>query len=84
MKKYKIKPKSGEELSDKEISKYKDFGGMMTNYNDHKTKMHQPLYKNPKFFLALLLILLVIYLLAETSRKDKEINLNHPTEIQKP
>ena len=36
MKKYKIDPKRGEELSDKEISKYKDFGRLMTNYNEHK------------------------------------------------
>lgn len=84
MKKYKINPKSEEELSDKEISKYKDFGNLMTSYNDHKTKMHQPLYKNPKFFLALLLILLVLYLIAESSRKEAEIDQPTPTEIQKP
>lgn len=84
MKKYKINPKSEKELSKEEISKYKDFGNLMTNYNDHKTKMHQPLYKNPKFFLALLLILLVIYLIAESSRKDAVHDQKPPTEIQKP
>ena len=84
MKKYKIDPKRVEELSDKEISKYKDFGRLMTNYNEHKIKMHQPLYKKPKFFLALLLILLVIYLIAESSRKQANFEENQPTDIQKP
>jgi len=65
MKKYKLN-KDKKELTSNQINKYKDFKNLHANY-DRLTKYEKqkPLYKDPKAFMALFLILLVAYLLYE-------------------
>ncbi|NNE54931.1 MAG: hypothetical protein HKN32_02845 [Flavobacteriales bacterium] len=69
MRKFKVGNKDKEQLSDQEISKYKDFGKVVTNYEQAKNMIHKrPLYKDPRAFLALLVVLLIVYLVSESAR----------------
>jgi len=67
MKKYKLnKDKKQEELSSEEIRKYKDFGKLVHNYEKATKPIYKkPLYKDPKTFIILLIIVLLAYLIAE-------------------
>lgn len=67
MAKYKFKIDKPE-LPDKQINKHKDFKKLVYNYQRATKPLYRtPLYKNKKAFLALLLILLLVYLLTEYS-----------------
>jgi hypothetical protein len=58
--KFDLHPK---EPSDEQITRHKDFNKVLQNYQKMTRPLYQtPLYKNPKVFLWLFLILLVIYL----------------------
>lgn len=58
---------------DAEISKYKDFGKLIHNYQ-HATKplYHKPLYKQPKVFIFLVMIVLLAIILAKVSDKKQD------------
>jgi hypothetical protein len=73
MTKYKFKT-NVPEPSDESIGKHKDFKRLRANYTDATKRLRKPLYKNPKVFLALILIVLLAYLLTELldERKKKE------------
>ena len=59
--------------SDHEIARYRDPGRLLYNYQRAKGMLHRrPLYKDPKAFLALLLILLLAWLLGEVSHRDQQ------------
>lgn len=70
MKKYKLN-KDKENISKEDLSKYKDFSRFKANYEEVTKNRHKvPLYKNPKMFLALVIVVLIVYLLTKTDHKE--------------
>jgi hypothetical protein len=62
----------------KVMGRKKDFGAFMDNYRKGTTPLYKkPLYKNPRLFLALLLIILVAILVFESGEES-------PSEKQNP
>lgn len=56
--------------SDEQIARHRDGKGLFYNYHRALRGMHRrPLYRDPKSFLALLLIILLAILLSEASKK---------------
>ncbi len=56
-----------EPLTDEQISKYKDYGKVVSSYEQTLHNVHKkPLYKNPFAFLALLVFLLILYLVLKS------------------
>lgn len=72
--------KNKKQASTEEINKYKDFGKLITPYEDAKKRMRRPLYKDPKALLALLLLLLIVYLLTLNNPAKEE----QPTDTKPP
>lgn len=70
---YRISPEGRPpEPTDAEIAKYRDPKRLLYNYQRATRLLHRrPLYKDPKAFLALLLILLVVWLIAEAQEKER-------------
>lgn len=66
MKKYKIN-NDKKKPSKKDVEKMKDFSQIKHRYDRLTKRPKKPLYKNPKFFLGLLLVLIILYLIFETS-----------------
>lgn len=64
---YRITPKgSGPEPTDAEILRYRDKGRLLYNYQRARDLLHRrPIYRDPKAFFALLLIVLLAWLLSE-------------------
>jgi len=64
---FRITPQgAGQEPSDAELLRYRDRGKLMHNYQRARDLMHRkPLYRDPKAFLALLLIVLLAWLISE-------------------
>ncbi len=57
-----------EPLTDEQISKYKDYGKVVSSYERTLINIHKkPLYKNPLAFLALLVFLLILFLVLKSS-----------------
>ncbi len=79
MKEYKLN-KDYKEPSEKDVRKYKDFGKLSHAY-EKMTKRPKPLYKNPKIFLALVIIALLAWLLAEEFSENKKSD-ETPTKIE--
>lgn len=63
MKKYKINKEQDQELSDQEISQYKDFGKLRANYDAITKRSVKPLYKRPIYFFILILVILLLFLI---------------------
>lgn len=60
------------DISSEEISKYKDFGSLMTNYQSTINEVHKkPLYKSKKGFLIILLIVLTVILIVQSQSEKK-------------
>lgn len=60
---------------DDEISKYKDFGKLIHNYQRATKPLYEnPLYRQPKVFIFLVMIVLLALLIAHLSEKEKEQN----------
>ena len=74
MKKYKI-DKDQNQLSDKELSKFKDFSKLSASY-EKMTRRPKPLYRNPKAFFVLAMIAVVAWLVAEGVFDKKDVNIN--------
>ena len=69
MKKFKLQSdEQHKQPTKEEISKYKDFGKLVTNYEKAKERIHKPLYKDPKAFLFLVVLLLILYLVLQASQ----------------
>ncbi len=67
-KRYRIGRSDVPHISSSEIMRYKDMGRLLYNYQRATRPLYRrPLYKDPKAFLALLLILLLVWLLSATS-----------------
>jgi len=72
MKKYRL-DKEHEELSDKDVLKYKDFGKLVYSYQIATKPLYKkPLYKDPKMFIALVIIILLAIWVVEESDKEKD------------
>lgn len=71
---YRITPEGrGREPRDEELLRYRDSGRLLYNYQRARDLLHKrPLYKDPKAFLALLLIVLLAILLAEGMEGDRQ------------
>jgi hypothetical protein len=75
MKKFKLDNDPQKEPSKEAINQYKDFDGLLTNYNKTLNRLHKkPLYKDPKFFIAMVMFLLIIYLVFESMRPEDQQN----------
>jgi hypothetical protein len=62
-----------EPLTDEQISKYKDYGKVVSSYERTLVNIHKkPLYKNPLAFLALLVFLLILFLVLKSSEQSHE------------
>lgn len=73
MKKYKLNTDNNPKLpSDESIEKQKDFGKLFHEYEDFTKRPQKPMYKNPKYFLLLLVVLLLAYLIFEVVNKENE------------
>lgn len=57
--------------TDAEIARYRDFGKLVYNYERMTKPLYKrPLYKDPKAFIAILVIVLVAILIAEMREKE--------------
>ena len=74
---YRISPKGqGPEPSDAELLRYRDSGKLLYNYQRAGAMLHRkPLYKDPKAFLALLLIVLLAWFLSEVVDKKPDARM---------
>lgn len=81
MKEYKINNDSKAIPSDEEINRHKDFSKLSHAYQSFTKRPKLPLYKNPKVFIALVLIALLAWLIAEEYSKE-ESDGKDKTEIQ--
>lgn len=70
---YRITPEGrGPEPSDAELLRYKDSGKLLHNYQRARNLLHRrPVYKDPKAFLVLLLIVLLAWLISESTEKPE-------------
>ncbi|MDQ3100773.1 MAG: hypothetical protein M3R08_05260 [Bacteroidota bacterium] len=58
--------------SDEEIARYRDHPRLQANYNKALKMMHRrPIYRDPKAFLALLLIALLVWMIIEAARSPE-------------
>jgi len=66
MTKYKINRNQEPKLPSKaDMEKYKDFSRLSANYDNFTKRPKLPLYKNKRFFIALIIIGLIAYLISE-------------------
>ena len=66
MTKYKINRDKEPDIPTKEeMEKYKDFSRLSANYDKFTKRSKLPLYKDKRFFLALVIIALIAYLLSQ-------------------
>ncbi|MFT4677968.1 MAG: hypothetical protein ACI84C_001047 [Flavobacteriales bacterium] len=72
-----------EPLTDEQISKYKDYGKVVSSYEQTLHDIHRkPLYKNPLAFLALLVFLLIFYLVLKSAETSEPLE-REGNEIEK-
>jgi len=63
-------------LTDAEITKYRDPKKLLYNYQRAKLLLHKkPLYKDPKSFLVLILIVALAIFIAEVVEKDRSTGI---------
>ena len=76
MKKYKLNNENESTTpSDSTIAKHKDFGRLFHEYENITERPKKPLYKNPKFFLFVIITCLIAYIIfTEISESDKSEN----------
>lgn len=69
---YRITPNGrGPEPTDAELLRYKDSGKLLFNYQRAATLLHRkPLYKDPKAFMVLVLIVLLAWFISEVVDKE--------------
>jgi hypothetical protein len=77
-----IEDDAQDELLDEDISKYKDFGKLTTNYQEVINRIHKkPLYKDPKVLITLVLAIIVLWLVLDAVKQDQTaVDPNAPIE----
>lgn len=83
---YRITPEGrSSEPSEQELARYRDPKRLVYNYQIARDRFHKkPLYKDPKAFLALLLIILVALLIVEAAEKERAEQQAYPEEQVQP
>ena len=72
MRKYKINRDKERKLPPHAVSdKFKDFGKIRMQYSEITKRPKQPLYKNKKLFMLLILIALVAWVVSESIKEEK-------------
>tara|TARA_R100000951_G_scaffold112220_1_gene112273 strand:+ start:170 stop:418 length:249 start_codon:yes stop_codon:yes gene_type:complete len=72
MKKYKLNNDKKKEPTPAQINKYKDFSTVAHNYQRLTKRPKKPLYRDPKFFILLVLLGLIFLLVfMETEKEEK-------------
>ena len=67
MTKYKInRDKEPKTPTKEQVEKYKDFSRLTANYDKFTKRPKLPLYKDKRFFLAIIIIALIAYLLSQS------------------
>ncbi|PHR47620.1 MAG: hypothetical protein COA32_06590 [Fluviicola sp.] len=80
MKKYKLNNDKKKEPTPAQIKKYKDFSTVAHNYQRLTKRPKKPLYRDPKFFILIILLGLIFLLVfMETEKEEAEVN-NDKTE----
>ena len=70
-KRYRISPQGREPLSDGDIARHKDAKRLFFNYHRATQPLYKrPLYRDPRSFIALLIIVLLAILIAEVVEKE--------------
>lgn len=70
MRKFSInRNKKSTEPTDEQLKRHKDFSRLSQNYQRLYKRSKKPLYKNPKLFLYLFLLGLILYLMFFESKK---------------
>lgn len=78
---YRISPRGrGTPLTEAEIARYRDPKRLLFNYQKAVRRPQRPLYKDPKAFIALLLIVLLAWVLSEASERHPDVPATEPTE----
>lgn len=83
---YRISPQGqGPEPTDADLRRYRDHGRLLHNYARARDMLHRrPLYRDPKAFLVLLLIVLLAWLVSETEGRKDDDGTTAPSEQQGP
>ena len=75
MRKFKLDHTPPETPPQEALSKYKDFGKVVTGYQKLAHDIHRkPLYKDRRLFLFVVIALLLLYLIFEAERTEKQEN----------
>ena len=70
---YHISPKGPQKLTDAEIGAHKDGRGLYYNYHKAVKPLYKkPLYRDPRTFVALLIIVLLAILVSEVALKEEQ------------
>ena len=77
---YRITPQGGPRLSDAEIARHKDARRLLYNYHRAVARPRKPLYKDPKAFIALLIIVLLAIFVSEVVEKENGAPDQHRTQ----
>lgn len=78
MKKYKLNNEKKPIIpSDSTIAKHKDFGRLFHEYENITKRPKKPLYKNPKFFLFLIIVGLLAYIIFEEINESEKSNIGN-------
>lgn len=71
------------EPTDQDLSRYKDMGRLLYSYQKATRPLYKrPLYKDPRAFLAILLIVLLAVLISEAMEKERA--KGPPDKVQEP
>ena len=80
-KQYRISPEGrGPEPTGEEVRRYKDSARLLRNYQQAKVLLHRkPLYRDPKAFIALVILVLLAVLLSKIGDSEDPPTLPPPT-----
>lgn len=85
MRKFKLDHTPPEAPPKEDLSKYKDFGKVVTGYQKLAHDIHRkPLYKDPKLFIFVVIALLILYLIFEAEQPNQEKNPTEPPASSQP
>jgi hypothetical protein len=80
MRKYKVNRNQNEPSipSKEKMAQYKDFSKLSHNYEKLTKRPKRPLYKDPKIFIALVLLVVIVYLIVESDSNKKNDQKEDP------
>ena len=85
MRKYQVnRDKEKAKLPSKEkMQQYKDFSKLSHRYEKLTKRPKKPLYKDPKIFIALILIVVIVFLIVDSEKKDSKEKQEPKKEMEK-